>query len=272
MTIARVRIGLALAVVAMGPSCELSPVAAKNRCVSQADCENGRVCQGGICQASHPVPGLLSAEPFTGTELLLVTVAAAGRYQVVLQYDAVAEASIGVTVGSSSSSHSSITGNGLSFWSGPLELVAGSDVLGIGAGPGVTVKAVTMQVWPEGTVCGDTGRGYYCANNNMISAVQGTLYHCSGSYRLPDLAIPCPGERCDVEPPGVRDTCDDASVVPRCEAGVKGWYCGKDSMSNARADTLYFCDGAAGVPPDVITDCPLGCQVNASGMDDSCKS
>lgn len=56
----------------------------------------------------------------------------------------------------------------------------------------------------------------------------------------------------------------------RCDADARtGDYCGGDKVSNARADTLYRCNGPG--PATVLERCDAGCHVAPPGHDDYCN-
>jgi hypothetical protein len=65
---------------------------------------------------------------------------------------------------------------------------------------------------------------------------------------------------------------DTAAPKPTCgPKAVAGDYCGNDEMVNADPGTLYTCSGPNVAPTKAVV-CAAGCQVQAAGTNDVCKT
>ncbi|GMV40930.1 MAG: hypothetical protein AMXMBFR64_26460 [Myxococcales bacterium] len=101
------------------------------------------------------------------------------------------------------------------------------------------------------------GNGAYCGAS--VGKDGNTLYQCTnGTW---SVLQSCPSG-CQQMPAGTQDQCKGGS----CPSG-DGAYCG--SSVGGDANTLYACKGGALSP---LQTCSAGCQVNAAGTDDACKS
>ena len=107
------------------------------------------------------------------------------------------------------------------------------------------------------------GKGLYCGGDQM-GGDSNTLYDCPGAGLAPSSEQSC-ANGCQVEPQGTNDLCKGSITC----AGAGDW-CGGDQMSGD-PNTLYHC-AAAGQPPASSNACPNGCQQNAPGVNDVCRS
>ena len=146
-----------------------------------------------------------------------------------------------------------------------------------GAGADPTLKSSCSngcKVFPEGTadVCkapaptSCPGNGDYCGSS--VGQNPDYLYTCSaagaGAGAAPQLKESC-NLGCHINPPGTRDVCTTATTAV-CPNG-DGLYCGASVQLDA--NTLYSCTNGNYT---VSQTCNNGCQQNAPGVADVCKT
>ncbi len=117
---------------------------------------------------------------------------------------------------------------------------------------------------------GYPGEGWWCGGQSYGPGQSGHLYFFDAGYGT-DLG-PCPSNACSVEPAGSPDKCASTGPpggtgngnLPAFDCnGKSGWYCSDDRSA------LMYCASSGARPTGVR--CPIGCQVQASGVPDSCK-
>jgi hypothetical protein len=113
---------------------------------------------------------------------------------------------------------------------------------------------------PAPTGC--TAGGDFCGSS--VGQNSNNLYYCSGAGASPTLKQSC-SLGCHINPVGTADVCKTASVTT-CPNG-NGMYCGTSVGLNS--STLYQCTNGT---YSAIQSCGNGCQQNAPGTADSCKS
>ncbi len=102
-----------------------------------------------------------------------------------------------------------------------------------------------------------SGNGLYCGSE--VGADSNTLYDCdNGALTVSQRCA----NGCQVNPAGQEDQCKQVT----CPSG-NGLYCGAEVGGDA--NTLYDC---ANGTLTVAQACPSGCQANAAGTPDQCKS
>lgn len=137
---------------------------------------------------------------------------------------------------------------------------------------GVTQSAVPCLGGCEGSACNivgadpcssaTSGNGLYCGGS-LTSGDPATLYDCQNGVTA--SADVCPGG-CQVNPPGVPDSCKpDGDPCANAVSG-DGLYCGA-SLGGGDPNVLYDC---AGMMTTSAVVCAAGCQVNPPGQADAC--
>ena len=115
--------------------------------------------------------------------------------------------------------------------------------------------------------CDGLSSGWYCgASSQHPEGDANRRYLCSGG--LTSSSESCPNG-CQVNASGTDDTCKSSST-DGCAGLASGWYCGASAQHpSGDANTRYLCSGGLTSSSE---SCPNGCQVNAAGTDDTCKS
>jgi hypothetical protein len=110
--------------------------------------------------------------------------------------------------------------------------------------------------------CSGKANGLYCGNDGLGQNA-GTLYKCA-SGAMSQVQVCANG--CQINAAGTDDACI-TSTSP-CSGKANGLYCGNDGLGQ-NASTLYKCSNGS---MSQVQVCANGCQINAAGTDDACKS
>jgi len=115
--------------------------------------------------------------------------------------------------------------------------------------------------------CAGLANGLYCGGNK-VTGDSNTLYRCINGNL--SVVNECPSG-CKPMPDNDDDQCfteAGGGNASACAGVADGKYCGGDTIVGDAA-TLYECASGA---LSVVSECQYGCQVNAPGTDDQCKS
>lgn len=137
---------------------------------------------------------------------------------------------------------------------------------------GVTTSVTPCPSGCEGGACNvpaadpcesaQFGDGAYCGGS-LLGGDEAKLYHCvAGSTASADVCA----AGCQVQPPGVADSCKPTGDPCNGAVSGDGPYCGV-SLGGGDPNTLYVCQGQATASSTV---CTSGCQVMPPGVADVC--